>query len=676
MIQRVLLPTFILPLLLSCEPPEQQSGSFVLIPSPQKFDVTGVSELTSADVVDFQVEGAELPVISELTELAEGGADAKVVLKVSEQLDLPQEGYNLSITDNQISIEAKDDAGALYGIITLSQILEDADNQQVNLPMCTISDYPELKYRAIHLDVKHHMEKKEYYYQLMDRLAGFKINAIIVELEDKIKYASHPTIGSADGWTVEEWTELSEYAKERNIEISPLVQGLGHASFILKHEEYKHLRDDPESDWAFNPLDPETYNIQFDLYKEAIEATPYGSYLHIGGDEVHTTGKDSGKSPLELQLIWLDKVCKYAEEQGRIPIFWDDMPLKFAEVYRPMFDKNISESSVDSIWNVNEPKLLKFIDQFPKNCVYMRWNYRTPETYGNQKAMEWFTSKGFQVMGATAGQTRWVLMPQNQSNIPSIRSFALSSIDKGLDGLLLTLWDDDSPHFELYMRGIISFAEYSWSGNERSVEEVKNAFLHRYFGPEVTTKMDFIGTLEASVGPWKDLLLVDGMSRNSLAKNDMNGVIGLPDSRSPGDWSKDFEERLAVAKEIKDRSDSVRNMIALIRSNNVRNDYTLDVYEQVNELVNYSAELLITLGEYDESPDHDADALPLLISDFENLRSEFEEVYSQTRVLTKPDGYILDQDHHRHSANQTLSFDWQFVAELAMLEQISQMVEN
>ena len=117
-----------------------------------------------------------------------------------------------------------------------------------------------------------------------------------------------------------EWIKLSDYAKERNIEISPLVQGLGHASFILKHEKYKELRDDLESDWAFNPLDPKTYEVQFDLYLDAMEATPHGKYLHIGGDEVHTTGRGSKMSPLELQLNWLDKVCKFAEAHNRIPI--------------------------------------------------------------------------------------------------------------------------------------------------------------------------------------------------------------------------------------------------------------------------------------------------------------------------------------------------------------------
>ena len=117
--------------------------------------------------------------------------------------------------------------------------------------------------------------------------------------------------------TIEQWQKLSEYAHARNISISPLVQGLGHASFVLKHEQYKSLRDDPESDWAFDPLNPKTYEVQYDLYLDALEALPHGKYLHVGGDEVKTTGRNSGKSALELQLIWLNKVCQFAEEKGR-----------------------------------------------------------------------------------------------------------------------------------------------------------------------------------------------------------------------------------------------------------------------------------------------------------------------------------------------------------------------
>ena len=73
-------------------------------------------------------------------------------------------------------------------------------------------------------------------------------------------------------------------------------------------------------------------------------------------------------------------------------------------------------------------------------------------------------------------------MPQNESNMDNIKTFAVSSIQNELSGLLLTLWDDDSPHFELYKRGIAAFAEYTWSGEQRSQKEIKAAYRQRAFG--------------------------------------------------------------------------------------------------------------------------------------------------------------------------------------------------
>ena len=659
----------------------QQTGEFVLLPSPQQFDIQGISDIQPTEYYSCYVTaGTDFPIIQELRYLvpAKNRSEAQIVLSVDNSIDIPEEGYDINISSDQVEVRGKDQAGLLYGVMTLEQLIKDAQDQEVNLPKAYIKDFPLLAYRAIHLDIKHHLEKKQYYFQLMDRLAKHKINAVILEFEDKVKYKSQPVIGSEDAWTVEDWRGLSEYAKERNIEISPLVQGLGHASFILKHDEYKQLRDDPESDWAFNPLDPETYEVQFDLYEEALEATPYGKYLHIGGDEVHTTGRGSGKSALELQLIWLNKVCKYAEEQGRTPIFWDDMPLKFAEVYRPMFDTKISNEEVDQIWAKNESRLLEFIDQFPKNCIYMRWNYSSPDTYGNLKAMEWFTSKGFQVMGATAGQTRWVLMPQNRSNMGNIRSFALSSIEKGLNGLLLTLWDDDSPHFELYSRGILAFAEYSWAGDQRTLDETNEAFMHRFFGHKVE-ELTFIDRLEEPVGKWKNMLVQKG-SRNDVVKNS-EVVIGLPDLGNPGDWTKQNAERLATARELLQACDSVDKLIYQAKIKATRNRYTLEVYQQVSELIKYSSQMLLTLEEFDQPSEltdqaEKLKALEGLQTRFDEVRTKFESVYGQTRILTKPDNYILDQDHHRHSANQTNSFDWQFIAELAILEQVDKLVKQ
>ncbi len=153
-----------------------------------------------------------------------------------------------------------------------------------------IFDYPAMPYRAVHFDVKHHLDHMNYYYASIDRLSRYKINAVVFEFEDKLRYRRQPLVGSPFAISIEEMTALTQYARKRNIEITPLVQGLGHASFILKHEDYMPLRELSWNDWAFCPLNEGTYQTLFDLYRDAIDATPGSKYLHIGGDEIGNIG--------------------------------------------------------------------------------------------------------------------------------------------------------------------------------------------------------------------------------------------------------------------------------------------------------------------------------------------------------------------------------------------------
>jgi hypothetical protein len=314
----------------------------------------------------------------------------------------------------------------------------------------------------------------------------------------------------------------------------------------------------------------------------------------------------------------------------------------------------------------------------------MRWNYSHPEAEGNIKAMEWFKEHELPVMGATAGQTRWKLMPQNESNMDNIRSFANSSIDMEIGGLLLTLWDDDSPHFELYMRGILAFAEYCWSGDIRTKAEIKAAYRHREYGHELSgEEYGFVDDLEQAVDWWNAALLKSN-SRNYLSKmeNPVEAVIDLPFSwENEEDWTAAYSVKLQNASLSMRYTNKAIAAIDTMKTMAERNIYRLEVYEQVARLVQFSGKAMLTLQYYDiastEREKQEAlDILKQLPQEFLRLRAEFERVYSETRILTKPDGYILDQDHHRHLANQSLNFDWQFWAEIYFLEKLTEQINN
>ena len=657
----------------SCKNNEIQDN-FVLLPKVKNIEFSGESSSLNHDskYIFHSETNSDLPVLLDSSfKLIKGDFDNNnLSFKINNEIDIPAEGYYSNISKNGIDITAKDEAGLFYSFNSLRQLIADSKDQNINLPVVKIKDYPSLKYRSIHIDVKHHTEKKEYYFKLIDELASIKINGIIIEFEDKLGYERRPTIAAPDSYSISWWKSLSEYANERNIKISPLIQGLGHASFVLKHDKYKNLRDVYDDDWAFNPLDPETYEVQFDLYKDAIDATPFGQFLHVGGDEVKVIDRD-GKKGFELNLLWLNKVSEFAKQNNRTPIFWDDMYLKHGGVWMVTRNTKLTKEKVDSIWIDKEERLTEYLDDFPKNCIYMRWNYFYPWAEGNLKTIDWYKENNLKVMGATAGQTRWVLMPQDYSNIESIKSFALTSVEKELDGLLLTLWDDDSPHFELYKRGIYAFANYTWDGKELSSKKFKEKFNHRFFSPYLKNNNNFIDELDDPVRDWANLFVKEKKHRNQISKNKNSietHLIKLPNNNK-GEWAKINSKKIEKAKNHSLNLEIILEKIRELKTKTIRNNYALDVYEQVAKLAKFSYDALLTLESFDKEENSIKEVLKLN-QKFSDLRLEFEEVYSKTRNINKVNSYFLDQDHHNHTANQSLNMDWQFIAELKLLEKI------
>ncbi len=277
-------------------------------------------------------------------------------------------------------------------------------------------------------------------------------------------------------------------------------------------------------------------------------------------------------------------------------------------------------------------------------------------------------------MGATAGQTRWVLMPQDYSNIESIKSFSLTSVAKELDGLLLTLWDDDSPHFELYKRGIYAFAEYTWGGNDLSSKEFKSKFRHKFFSPSFSDeKFEFIDDLDKPVRDWANLFIKEKKHRNQITKTSLpleTHIVELPDINNPGAWNQKFDKKISTAKNhIKDLKIIIEK-INQQKTKTIRGSYALEVYEQVAKLALFSYETFVTISNFDKG-ENDLINLSNREKEFVKIRNSFEKVYAKSRNIIKPQNYILDQDHHNHTANQTLNMDWQFIAEIKLFEKIN-----
>ena len=158
-------------------------------------------------------------------EIASDGGDA-VPVKVSRGRGRKPEGYKLSITVDGVEIVGNDAPGVYYATQTLRQCFV-RHGGHVMLPHLEIEDAPDLKYRSMHYDTKHHQDTSEYVQSFIRELAHYKVNVLVWEWEDKLEYSFHPEVGAPGAFTIAEMQELTRYARSHHVQIVPLVQGLG-----------------------------------------------------------------------------------------------------------------------------------------------------------------------------------------------------------------------------------------------------------------------------------------------------------------------------------------------------------------------------------------------------------------------------------------------------------------
>lgn len=648
-----------------------------LVPQPQSIELHRGSLAPSA-ITHIVAEGTPMPVLygalDRLPQSPRKGIGVSLAIDTAMALPSP-EGYVLTVTPKGVSVKAPSKAGLFYGAVTLTALIQEAEDMGTPLEALSITDYPVLPTRAVHFDTKHHLDRTEYYYSLIDRLAQWKVNTVIWEIEDKLRYERRPECSAPNALSKQEMRAICDYAIERNIAINPLVQGLGHAGFILKN--HWELRENPASDWEFCPSNPETYLLQFDLYRDALEAMPHGKYLHIGGDEISEIGIDArcratGKTPFELQMEWLGKVCDFARANGRTPIFWDDMPLKYANLWWVLHG-GLSEAEVDANWNTG--RLDEAVGMFPKDCIYMRWHYDDPTIYPHLKVLDWYKNKGLRVMAATAAADGGSpYMPRHGSKIDNIRDFCRLARDNRLDeGILATCWDDGSPHWETVLRGFAALGEFAWHPEGRKTDEFKRAFESQYFGL-YNGETAFIEQLEDAAGFFDGALITDGR-RNPAWQVREYTLMELPDPAHPGAWTVKYAARLDAARRQIELCRTIDADIDDAAANALRQRYPFDVYRANNSLFAFPAQLLLALEQLDKATDTDARTSALadirrLDGTLSDIKARLTATYSKTRFMSLPTGYIADQNHHKHLAALKPDADWLFLYEDAMMDAI------
>jgi hexosaminidase len=270
------------------------------------------------------------------------------------------ESYDLRITPQQARITSVNPLGALRGIETFLQLV-DQDAKGWAAPTALVRDSPRFPWRGLSLDVSRHLIPVDLIKRTLDGMAAVKMNALHWHLSDdqgfRVESEKFPKLQqlACDGlyYTKDQIRDVIGYARDRGIRVVPEFDMPGHSTALLA--AYPELGTAPgpyqiERKWGiFDPaLDPtkeEVYQFLDVFIHEMAELFP-DEFFHIGGDEVNGKAWDSServqafikaqglKSNEQLQRYFTRRVQAVVAKYGKRMEGWD-------EILMPDLPKNI-----------------------------------------------------------------------------------------------------------------------------------------------------------------------------------------------------------------------------------------------------------------------------------------------------------------------------------------------
>ncbi len=263
-----------------------------------------------------------------------------IILQLDNDPGLGEEGYELSITTDQIRLCANHPAGLFYAIQTLLQLIPTHPAATFSLPAVAIRDTPRFGWRGAMLDVVRHFFGVEDVKRYIDLISHYKMNRLHLHLTDdqgwRIEIKSWPKLTEIGGstqvggngggfYTQEQYKEIVDYARSRYVMIIPEIDTPGHTNAALASyaelnvsEEAPALYEGTKVGFSTLWINSEiTYQFLDDVIRELAAITP-GPYIHIGGDEARSTPKEDYKK-------FIKRIQEIVISHGKTTVGWGEI---------------------------------------------------------------------------------------------------------------------------------------------------------------------------------------------------------------------------------------------------------------------------------------------------------------------------------------------------------------
>lgn len=380
----------------SCTQPENSisNESIGIIPLPSTYELKpGTFYITGQSSIGIDKSDLEMTALANYfnEEISDATGfslpvnnSGTIIFQLGEHKELGEEGYQLSISSDQLILSAYKHHGIFNGIQSVLQLLPPEIKSKTvqadatwSINCIEVTDKPQFAWRGLMLDVSRHFFTKQEVKKFIDQMAEYKYNVFHWHLTDdqgwRLEVKSLPRLTAIGAWraprvgnwwerepqlptdslsyggyyTTEDIREIVEYAQQRYVTIVPEIDIPGHSMAALSAYPEISCTGGPFHVNVGNTFytkienslcagNEQTFEVLDSVFAEVARLFP-SPYIHIGGDECYKgfwekcskckmrMQKEHLKNLEELQSYFVKRVAAMVQKRGKQVIGWDEI---------------------------------------------------------------------------------------------------------------------------------------------------------------------------------------------------------------------------------------------------------------------------------------------------------------------------------------------------------------
>ena len=350
---------------------------------------------------------------------------------------------------------------------------------------------------VFHIDLNSVALNENYIRKWLKNIADMGYNAVLWEVENKIKWETCPECISPDAFSKETFKKILSYSRSLGLEPIPLLQTVGHAEYVLQHKKYFSFREDSTRYDCYATCKPEVRKFLKTWIDEYLDLFGEIKYFHLGGDEAYVFASSPACSA-EAEKIGKGKLyAKYMKDiaapllsRNIRPCIWDDMILHY-----PAGLPDIPRNFIIWDWNYwdgdtipQKVMVWEKGEMLSKDQITGEILKEFPEILNNNELRAFYTADvlkrfGFDVILCSSSRSYGdaVFAAREKSHASNIIGAAKKTVNDKLLGTCVTSWAVRIPNYETQALNLY-LAPLTIKNNNLSHDQLVSEASNHMFG--------------------------------------------------------------------------------------------------------------------------------------------------------------------------------------------------